>query len=258
MTAVDRARIDPRIRQRRIDVARESGRRRLRRVLVLAALTVALLAAVAVALSPLVDVDRIRVRGAGVTAPEAIVAASAIEIGDPMLRLDVDAAAERIAALAWIDSVEVRRDFPASVEIVVTERRPVAIVGADDGALLVDGDGRVLGALEARFADLPRLTASALGEPGAVVADDVRALLPLAASVGAALDGRSVTVGGDVDDVELVLADEVIARVGPVTDVEAKLRALSTVLDQVDLTCVETIDVRVPERPVLTRDEPCQ
>ena len=41
------------------------------------------------------------------------------------------------------------------------------------------------------------------------------------------------------------------------TQVDAKVRSLRTVLEQVDLTCAAVIDVRSPGSPVLTREEAC-
>jgi len=46
-------------------------------------------------------------------------------------------------------------------------------------------------------------------------------------------------------------------RFGPATQLDAKVRSLRTVLDQVDLTCAALIDVRSPGSPVLTREEGC-
>lgn len=264
MTAVDpraTVTIDPRIRQRRIDVRRDAGRRRLRRLLVLVALLVALLAAVAAVLSPLFDVDRIDVRGATATPTEEILAAAGFTAGDQMVRLDVDAATAAVEALPWVDSAVVHRDFPARVEIVVTERTPVGIVRTKGGdEVLVDAEGRVLGPVALGHGDLARIeTASPLPAPGQEVAPELVASLAVVEAVGEGIDGHTVLVraerGGDV---ELLVDQRIEVALGPADRLDDKLRSVATVLDQVDLICVATIDVRVADRPVLTRDEPCQ
>jgi len=48
-----------------------------------------------------------------------------------------------------------------------------------------------------------------------------------------------------------------VVRLGTVEDLPAKLLAALTVLEQVELTDVCVIDVRVPTAPSLTRASPC-
>lgn len=249
-------RIDPRIRQRRIAVRRDEGRRRLLRLLVaLGVLLLVLLAALAVH-SPLLDVDRVEVRGARSVDPAEVVSASGVDRGAAMLRLDVGSATERVAALPWIDEVEVRRDYPGTVEIVLTERTPAGVVahGADEA--LVDRDGRVLGPVEARFDDLARLLVDEpLPGAGEVVAGADEALAVLAA-VSDEID-RPAEVALDADGLRLELEDGPVAHLGAATRIDAKLRSLSTMLTQVDLACAARIDVSSPDRPVLTREDSC-
>lgn len=58
-----------------------------------------------------------------------------------ILRTDINGAQEAYRRYPWIASVMVRRRFPDTVEVVLTERKPVARWG--DHAL-VDGEGNVL------------------------------------------------------------------------------------------------------------------
>ena len=53
------------------------------------------------------------------------------------------------------------------------------------------------------------------------------------------------------------LVDGGEVRLGDASRLAAKLRSLETVLTQVDLTCLAVVDVRAPGSPVLTREEPC-
>jgi hypothetical protein len=46
-------------------------------------------------------------------------------------------------------------------------------------------------------------------------------------------------------------------RFGDATRLPAKLRSLATVLEQVDLVCLDHVDLRAPGNPVLTRREGC-
>ncbi len=136
--------IDPRIRERRIEVIREAGRRRLRITLVIASTIVVLGLAYLTVQSPLLDVDRIRVSGAPRVGSAAVVAASGIEKGAPMLWVDTGHVAARLEQLPWVAHARVARDFPGTVNITVTEYHPTAYVRvAADRVALVASTGRV-------------------------------------------------------------------------------------------------------------------
>jgi len=260
MTTVGRTGIDPRIRQRRIDVRRATGRKRLHRLLALVVVLGLFGAGVLATMSPLLDVDRISVAGAQATPASEIVAAADIAEGDPMVRIDVDAATAVLEALPWVDTARIRRDFPSDVRIEITEREPVGIVRAGSGEALVDATGRVLGPMGRGFGDLPRIeVAGELPAPGGTLDAPTVASLGLVAAVGDEIEGHTVVVVPGTDgSTSLRLDDAITVALGDADRIETKLRSAATVLDQVDLTCVEVIDVRIADRPVLTRNEPCR
>jgi len=85
MTTVTAPRVpmDQRVRARRVAVQRAAGRRRLRRVLLVAGSLTALLVAVAIAYSPLLAVHTVVVDGAGTE--QADVARAAHVVGKPIV-----------------------------------------------------------------------------------------------------------------------------------------------------------------------------
>jgi cell division protein FtsQ len=251
--------VDPRIRARRASVARDAGRRRLRRLLALAAVIGVALLALALTWTPALDIERIDVRGASHTSPDAVTEAAGITPGDPLAWFDADAAEQGIAALPWVDDVVITRSWTGAVGIEVTERTPVAgIVAPGGGAwLLVDGEGRVLATVGAEPTDVAvvdGVTASA--EPGDRL-DDAPGALAVAAAIPEGLRPDVARVSGTGAEVEAALrAGGVIALGGP-DEAEAKLRAAAAVLATVTPGCVDRLDVALPDAPALVRVPGC-
>jgi len=248
--------IDPRIRQRRIEVRRHEGRRRLRLLLTLLGVMALFLAGWGVTRSPLLDVDSIRLTGATRTSPEQILAASGVHRGLPLIDIDAGNAARRIESLPWVARATVRRRWPGTVDIALQERQPVASApGPASTWVLVDAAGRVLAPVPAPPADHPALAGlPPAGPPGSQLATAGRGLLRVAAVLPASLVPRVALVGLAPDgQVELRLRPEGLVRLGAADALGAKVLALETVLTQVDLTHLAVLDLRVPQSPVLTR-----
>ena len=138
--------IDPRIRERRIEVMREAGRRRLRITLVIAsAIVVCGLAYLAVH-SPLLAVGHIRVTGAEREPTGEILRAAGVHNGQALVFVDTGAVERRVEQLHWVARARVRREFPGTLSIAVTEYVPAAYVPMTGGKLaLVASSGRVIG-----------------------------------------------------------------------------------------------------------------
>ncbi|MDQ3570735.1 MAG: FtsQ-type POTRA domain-containing protein [Actinomycetota bacterium] len=247
--------IDPRIRQRRVAVQREEGRRRLCFVVLAAAVAIAVAAVVGATQSPLLDVDRVEVRGASRTPHPDLVAASGLDGHPRMVEVDTAQVARRIEALPWVDHAQARRAWPGAVVIEVSERRPVAVARAGAGWAVVDGTGRVLEVVTNRPAKIPALAgAHAPAAPGtslAAAAETVRVAGALPPGLHERVSEIQTTPGN-----ELVLqltspGGEV--RLGGPDALEAKLISALTVLQKADVTRLRTLDVRAPAAPVLTR-----
>ncbi len=254
------AAIDPRIRARRIAVRRSDARKRLRRLIAFAS-AMGVLAAVMITLrSPLLDVDRITVSGADHTGVDVVRAATGIARHVPMIDVDTGSARSKLLALPWVADALVTRHWPGTVEVRIKERTPVAAEPAGQGGFaLIDATGRVLGIEAAPPAGVVQLAGlPPAGQPGTTEPAAAAPALSIARSLPASLLPRVssivITQGGDVD---LRLVDAGSVRLGAPDDLPAKFLAALTVLEQVDLTNVCAIDVRVPTAPSLTRGSPC-
>jgi cell division protein FtsQ len=254
--------VDPRMRSRRIGVRREAGRRRLRRTTLVLAVVAVAVGSLAAARSPVLDVDHVTVSGAHRTDVAAVVRAAGIERGDPMIGVAPGAAARRVERLPWVGRVQVVRAWPATVKIEVHERSPAAMIQVTDSRVaLVDDDGRVLAiepsGSEAEPADGGPVTLTGVDgrvAEGERLPRDARAALAVALAARKRLPGVVASVSTELD---AALVEGGTVRFGSADRIEDKLTAVETVLDQVDTGCLETLDVRVPGSPALTRNGGC-
>ncbi len=229
-------------------MARTAGRRRLRRLVLAIGLVAVVFAAGGIVLSPLLDVDRVVISGAGPRVNE-VRAAAEVERGAAILLLDTGAATDRLESLAWVAHADVVRELPGTVKIQVTARPPVAFVPRSDGTFgVVDATGTVV-SVEAVAP--PGLTSLVTDTPDAAPGDRIR---PRAAAVVAAALGpladRVTRVFVDQDQAALLLADGAEVRLGRLDRLSEKARAADAVLRSLNGTPVTYLDVRVPGAPV--------
>lgn len=250
----------PRIRARRIEVRRDEGRRRRRRLLgVMAALGFACGVA-ALVRSPALDVDHITVAGADNTGSAAILRAAAIDRGEPMIEVNGGTVARRLRALPWVREASVRRGWPGTVRIRIVERDAVAqVLAGSRGWAAVDSDGRVLRTFRVPRSDLVPIEGTSAGEPGTSLGVASRPAVGLAAllppDLAAVVATISTRSGGEL--AMHLKVDNIRVRVGPPTELEAKVQALAALLGGAQRTpTIKTIDVTVPSASVLTREQP--
>lgn len=252
------AAIDPRIRARRIEVQRVRGRRRLQRLVDLGLVLLVAAGFVGALWTPLLDVDAVVVDGAARTGAEVVRSQAGIVVGERLIDVDLRTAGRRISALPWVAQVSLHRRVDGVVDISVTERSAVASVGTGTAAALVDRDGRVLGPLTTAPAAgaLPLLGGVAAVPPvGSFLGGDHRDALRLAEQLDRVVPGAAASVSAAPLIANLAQGGEV--RFGDLSQIDAKMRSLRTVLDQVDLRCLAVLDLQLPGSPVLTRAERC-
>ena len=254
-TTPPRLRMDPRIRERRVAVLRDAGRRRLRILLGVAALAAAVAVAFGLTRSPVFDVDEVRVLGATRTSAAQIAEAGGLR-GTPQLAdVEPSVVAARVARLPWVQEAKVVRHWPGTVEVTLVERTPLATLPAAAGGwALVDDTGRVLEIAPEPAPGMVQVNAAGAPAPGAhVPAATLGALGVLDAlppSLSERVNGLTVSEEGLIDVHAVGLP---VIHFGPPTDVRPKLVALTTLVARTNLKGAKAIDVRVPTAPVLTR-----
>jgi cell division protein FtsQ len=247
--------MDPRLRQRRIEVRRAEGRRRLRRLLVGLGVVAALALLWALTYSSVLDIDHLEVPRLAQPRADEVREAAAIDIGDPIVYLDSAAVSARVEALPWVESAQVSRSWPGTVRVEVVERRAVVATPTPDGAWrLLDVEGHAIADVPAPpIGVLALLGPAPPPEVGAEADPPARAAIDAATTLPTELRHRVGAVAWAEDGtVELRLAPAGVVRLGPPTDLPAKYLAALAVLDELGpAATIGVLDVRAPRAPVL-------
>lgn len=201
--------------------------------------------------SPLLRVQHIVVTGGS----GHLAALSGLRPGEPMWALDLGQAEQRLLARArYLRTATVRRRWPQTVEIAVTDRAPVAVVAGPGGALFgVDPTGRVLAKI-GTGSGLPVLGGVAARSVGAY--RDLRgAELPLALGLVADFGVQRFKVSEVVSAAPLAVylpsGTEVLWPQGAnVAGTIRELRAVLAALQRKGARAA-SIDLRVPSRPLV-------
>jgi cell division protein FtsQ len=246
------ARIEPRLRERRIAVKRAVGRKRLRWALIAVGILVVVVAGLAVLGSSLFAVRTVKVDGAVYTDKAALQHVVDEIDGTPVLRVDTAEAQRELEAIPWVEGARVTTHFPNRATIELRERTPAATYQGSDGQFRVlDGKGRVLDVLGAQpvghlllvGADAPDL------EPGQFVPQGYVAAASMARALTPEIRAKaeSATVTADGSDLRLLLQGDVEVRFGPARDLVAKLVRLQTKLDELAAGGFKYVDVSTNE-----------
>ncbi len=113
--------------------------------------------ALAVANTPALRVDRIRVTGAQHLSTGEVLAALEGLRGRNILFVRLDDWRRQVLACPWVADATVRRSLPRTVEVRIVERRPIAIGRVGEALFLVDEHGDEIDEYGPRYAefDLP-------------------------------------------------------------------------------------------------------
>lgn len=240
-TAETRATPPSRRSDRQLTRRRYLARRWLALLIVLTVLAIAYL----VMFTSLLGVRSVEVIGTKEIPKRAVVSAAAIEPGTPMVRLDADEAAARVAALPRVFEVVVQRSWPSTVEIVVTERSPVAVQVLGDGVHLVDRTGLDYAVVKARPPGLPLLAMTEVGPADPATRAAVSVLGAIPKQLGAQVAQVAADTPGDV---RLTLADGRIVKWGDAKNSDRKAAVLAPLLTRPG----KVYDVATPEFPTVT------
>tara|TARA_X000001036_G_scaffold165390_1_gene156865 strand:- start:61 stop:810 length:750 start_codon:yes stop_codon:yes gene_type:complete len=236
------------------EVTKKKSLRKIWAVLVLLVLGVG---AYATTKSSFFSVKDVEVIGTGFRVSEAeVLEAAGINADSSMVGLNVKEIDERVTAIPWVAQVVIERNWPDSVRIILEERTASLIAVIPSGQkFLLDRSGVVLEETREGDLELPIIRVDSAGVLGAQITG-ITPLLRAAEEVTPDLQAWILALAPTGGGVRAELVGGVVAELGiGGTDFRDEMRSLATVLTRVQLSCIELIDVSIPQNPVVTRTQ---
>jgi cell division protein FtsQ len=218
----------------------------------------------------LLRVEHINVRGNERLSKGEVLAVLSGLRGESLLGSDLNQWRTRLLSSPWVRDAALRRSLPSTVDVVVSERKPIGIGRIDGRLYLVDETGVLIDQYGPLYADLdlPIIDGLSTGS-GSASADEARAALatrligslksraPIAQRLSqidvTELHNVSVILAGDPAIVELG-DDHFLARLESYIALAPTLRERVADIDYVDLRFDERIYVRPAGKPVRAID----
>ncbi|WP_422610608.1 cell division protein FtsQ/DivIB [Mycobacterium sp.] len=91
--------------------------------------------------TPAMSARSIVVTGIGAVTREEVLDAAQVRLGTPLLQINTDGVADRVAAIRRVASARVQREYPSALRITIVERVAVVVKDFPDGPHLFDRDG---------------------------------------------------------------------------------------------------------------------
>ena len=143
--AIEDARREAKRRTRNPDPTKPDARGSVRGLKLVVVALLAIVAAVGLGLivyfTPLMAARDVLVIGTGAVTQQDVLAATQVRPGTPLLQINTDEVADRVATIRQVASARVQREYPSTLRITITERIPVAVKDFPDGPHLYDRDG---------------------------------------------------------------------------------------------------------------------
>ena len=250
------ARRDPRKRRR------AARRRLLRRLLLLALL--ALIAGLCVLMGYAVKslpVTDIVVEGESPYSNELLLETCGLSEGQALLLLRPNAMEKTLLArMPWLESVEIRRHLPGTVQLTVTKAQPAYRVSDGGRQLYVAADGKVLGYLEEDPASsgVPLLLGNFVSpvEIAKTLAYETESDGRICVDIFAALQDNELLEGvSEVDlrnpsELTVMIGDRFLVKLGDSLSLPEKLRMVAESIKRLDETQTGTLDASTVGRVI--------
>ena len=228
-----------------------------RKVIGISVIFVVLLGLYSATRSELLDVDKIDVliTGGDKISSNEVVALSKISLSQSMISVDSNKAESLILMNPWVDEVQINKEWPSSISIWVSLREAFAYAVTLDGKFAtIDANGVVLELYKLDSSnDFVGLLVEKLADPGSKIVG-IEMLLRAARSISPDLQQWIKIISPTASGVRAELYGSVFVDLGVSEDFTAVMSDLKAVLGQVELMCIQSIDVSVRGNPIIERD----
>ncbi|HEY0227048.1 MAG TPA: cell division protein FtsQ/DivIB [Mycobacterium sp.] len=248
-TAIEDARRDAKRRAtgRIVNEPKPVGRGVVRGLKMLLATVLLIVVGVGLALilyfTPAMSARNIVITGIGAVTREEVLDAAQVRIGTPLLQINTNQVADRVAAIRRVASARVQRQYPSALRITVVERVPVAVKDFPDGPHLFDRDG-VDFATGPPPPALPYIDVADPGPTDPATKAALQVLLALRPEVATQV-GR--IAAPSVASITLTLGDGRVVIWGTTDRTDEKAEKLAALLTQTG----KTYDVSSPDLPTV-------
>ena len=228
-----------------------------RKVIAISLVFIVLLGLYSATQSELLDVDEIDVlvTGGNEISSNEIIELSRISLSQSMISVDSDEAKSLVMNNPWIEDVEINKEWPSTISIWVDLRQAFAYVVTLEGAsATIDEKGTVLNLFKSGSPDdFVSLLVEELAEPGNKILG-IEMLLAATEAVTPDLKEWIKIISPTASGVRAELQGSVFVDLGITEDFSTAMNDLKAVLGQVELMCIQSIDVSVRENPIIERD----
>jgi len=193
--------------------------------------------------TPAMSARDIVVTGIGVVTREEVLDAAQVRPGTPLLQINTNQVADRVAAIRRVASARVQRQYPSALRITIVERVPVVVKDFPDGPHLFDRDG-VDFATAPPPPGLPYIDAANPGPTDPATKAALQVLTALRPEVAGQV-GR--VAAPSVASITLTLNDGRLVIWGTTDRTEEKAEKLAALLTQPG----KTYDVSSPDLPTV-------
>ena len=214
--------------------------------------------------APLFEVRSVNVSGNARTSEELVLDTLAVPEDQALLLTDTEAGEAALGALPWVRDVEISRQWPSTLQVVIRERGVAASIGRPDGSewLVVSEDGFVVerratppAAVPLIVGTDPMVATARIGEP----VEEAERALEIALDIPRQLDPWITTWTLTADGMLTAeLVGSARANFGTFEDSRTQFVSLASILNGgAELTCLDLIDLSVADTPVLHRNAEC-
>ena len=223
-----------------------------KRVKIAIVLFVSILAFVIILLSPLFDIDTIKIEGASIHSEEIIASTSGIKKGENLFRIDASKAKEKITSLGRIDNVTIKRVWPSKVVITIDEKIESGYIKEGSTYTAIDETGKILKTKSAIEYSAPvvlgiKVTDSYIGDYIKINSENSKEISDLLTRILTELKNQSILSNiksvdlTKLDDIKMTLTTDTLVNMGEDSDedgnnIEYKIAFLKAIIPELPKT----------------------